>query len=148
MTSYNHRHIAKLQGWLIAGLAMCVLIAAGCAAEEIPTAESTEGGVTFNPVVTSISSEPDGMDIIWTATVVDDTPDEPVSYLWSFEPADETILAEFSVEDENPGIMSGYDQNVAGTISLTVTDVDGGLTTVSFDLTEGQFPDQIVFDTE
>lgn len=100
--------------------------------------------VSFAPVVSALLGKRNGSDVTWTATVSDDGPLAALSYAWSFAPASGSPAASFSVADANPGVLSGYDPTVNGEVTLTVTDGDGLVTSVSFTLVAGQFPDGVV----
>jgi hypothetical protein len=78
--------------------------------------------------------------------VSDDGPVGELGYGWSFTQDAGTPGAGFGIEDENPGVMGGYDETVAGEIELAVRDGDGLVTTVTFALVAGQFPDALVVD--
>ncbi len=97
--------------------------------------------VGFAPVVTALSAKRTGNQVSWTVTVSDDKALSLLSFAWSFSQTAGTTGAAFSTADANPGVLSGYDQTVAGTITLTVTDGDVLSTTISFALSAGQFPD-------
>lgn len=98
---------------------------------------------TFAPIVQSLSGRRDGSDIVWTALATDDVDQPPdLAYIWSFDPSSATSAA-FTVSDSNPGLMSGYNEDVSGSITLTVTDSDSESTVVTFQLPAGLFPDEL-----
>lgn len=97
----------------------------------------------FAPVVTAIDGSRQGTTVTWTATVVDDDP--TLFYTWSADLTGESSPA-FRDPSTNPALLDGYDQAVAGTLTLVVS--DGVLSsTVTINLPAGQFPDTLqVFD--
>jgi hypothetical protein len=101
--------------------------------------------VTFAPVITAILGKRSGAGVVWTATLTDDKPLSELSYAWSFSGSGGAV---FSPANTNPGALTGYDETVAGTITLSVTDGDGLTTTVDFALVAGQFPDVVVINTD
>ena len=98
-------------------------------------------GVFFAPVVVSLNAKPSGDVITWTAVVDDDKPLSEITYLWGFTG---TGAAGFADGEVNPADLSGYDDEVTGVITLSVTDGDGLATTINFDLVSGQYPDDVV----
>lgn len=104
---------------------------------------SPEVVVSFAPVVTGILGKRTGGDVTWTVTATDDKDVALLTYGWSFAQSAGTPGAAFTVSGANPGVLSGYDETVAGTVTLTVTDGDGLSTTVTFALNAGQFPDSL-----
>ena len=114
---------------------------------------STDVNVNLSPVLgTVIGNRANGTgDITWTATVTDDVDDPAtqVTYLWSFtQSAGCCIVASFTgtggTNNANPGVLVDYDETVVGTVQLQMTDLDGGVTTATFPLILGQFPDSVV----
>jgi hypothetical protein len=71
-----------------------------------------------------------------TATVSDDGPLADLRYQWTMEGY------EFSDPTSNPTVLLNYDENLAGTVTLRVTDEDGsGRTTLlTRPLSIGEFP--------
>ena len=106
----------------------------------------TGAGVTiqFNPVITAVSAERSGTYVTFTAAVSDDGPAEELRYLWSFDNG-----LSFKDPSSNPAALLGYSETVSGTLTLTVTDQNGtgGSTTLSYLISQGQFPDSVVVDT-
>lgn len=98
----------------------------------------------FAPVITGILGRRTGNDVTWTATVNDDGPASALVYSWAFVPDDPSSSASFSTANANPGVLSGYDESLSGTVSLTVTDGDNLSTTVTFALPAGQFPNTVM----
>ncbi|MGK5094520.1 LamG-like jellyroll fold domain-containing protein [Deltaproteobacteria bacterium TL4] len=96
--------------------------------------------VQFNPVVTALKTTRSGTDIIWTATVNDDTAASTLRYLWTF--AGKTFVDATT----NPATLQNYTEATTGNLVLKVTDVNGtgGSTTVTYPLAEGQFPDNAI----
>ena len=114
---------------------------------------STDVNVNLSPVLGSvIGNRANGTgDITWTATVTDDVDDPAtdLTYLWSFvQTAGDFLTASFTgtggINNANPGVMVDYDETVVGTVQLQMTDLDGGVTTATFPLNAGQFPDSVV----
>ena len=109
----------------------------------IPTTSATIN-LLWAPAVTTLNGYRTGSLVTWTANVMDDQDIGLLTYLWSFSQTGGTPGASFTVSGANPGVLSGYDQTVTGTISLTLTDGDGLSTMISFSLPAGQFPDTTV----
>ncbi|MCY1018414.1 RTX toxin [Pyxidicoccus sp. MSG2] len=108
--------------------------------------DNTEVLVLFNPVINGLDGyrAPDSSDVVFTATVDDDGPADALRYAWSFTPADGTTpdpLPVFSGQT-NPTTFQNYATSVRGTLRLAVTDEAGagGTTTLSYNLTPNQFP--------
>ena len=105
-----------------------------------------ESGISiqFNPVITAVSAERNGTQVLFAASASDDGPAEELRYNWSFSGG----LA-FDEPAVNPGLLQGYTQAATGTITLTVTDQNGtgGSTSISYPITSGQFPDNPVVNT-
>jgi len=99
--------------------------------------------VTFNPVVTGMMASRSGSNVKWTATVSDDGPISALTYLWQFSGG-----LSFVDPTTNPATLAGYNQSTTGTIQLSVTDGNGGTTTVSFTLPPGLFPDAVLTSTD
>ncbi|ACY13689.1 chromosome condensation regulator [Haliangium ochraceum] len=113
------------------------------------TVLDTTSNVRFNPVVRSLTvngtSEPGS--VILSADVSDDGPAEDLSYAWTYSPAEGTPAGSFAAGGTgNPGVFEGYTVAHEGTLSLDVSDADGGLTTLSYELMPAQFADVIVDD--
>ena len=98
-------------------------------------------GVLFAPVVVSLNGKRSGDAVTWTAVVDDDKPLSEITYLWGFTG---TVSAGFADGAVNPADLSGYDDEVTGVITLSITDGDGLTTTITFDLFSGQYPDDVV----
>jgi uncharacterized protein YkwD len=103
---------------------------------------------TFAPSVTALHGGRSGSTVTWEAAVADDDLPEALGFSWSFSQSGGTAGAAFSADPTaNPAALTGYDETVTGTITLTVTDatVPAPLsTTVTFGLVAGQFPDVVV----
>ncbi len=91
--------------------------------------------VLFNPAITSVSASRSGSEVTFLAGVSDSGPSNQLTYNWSFDGG-----LSFTNSAANPAVLQGYDENVAGTLSLTVANGSGRSTTVSFAITPGQFP--------
>ena len=103
---------------------------------------------TFAPSVTALHAGRSGSTVSWEAVVADDGLPEELGFAWAFSQSGGTAGAAFSGDaTTNPAALTGYDETVTGTVTLTVTDatVPAPLsTTVSFGLVAGQFPDVVV----
>ncbi len=106
---------------------------------------NTELQVLFNPVINSLttSREHGTGNVTFEASVADNEAASSLQYAWSFKPADGTSfnpMPGFS-GNTNPTTLRGYTTAVQGTITLEVTDSDGGKTTLDYPLTPNQYPD-------
>jgi hypothetical protein len=101
------------------------------------TTTNNDLSVFISPVVATINGERNGADIVWTADVIDDGPQNALTYLWEYSGS-----GGFSFVDplSNPVVLQNYSPSVSGTITLTVTDGDGGETSIGFHLAVNQFP--------
>lgn len=100
---------------------------------------------SFAPSLTAVQISHNGSELSYLAEVADDGPLGEISYQWSFTQSEGTPGAAFtSGGSGNPGVLTGYDETVAGSISLLLTDGDGLSTTATFALVAGQFPDDLV----
>jgi alpha-tubulin suppressor-like RCC1 family protein len=114
-----------------------------------PTDGVKETTVTalFNPVIHALDGRRQAItgDVAFTATVTDDTPEDRLTYAWSFEPeGDDAPRPSFS-HQTNPTTLRPYTPALRGRLKLAVTDVDGGTTTLEYRLAPNQFPDELVF---
>lgn len=112
------------------------------------TTTDAEATTSFAPSVTELSASTEGDTVTWEATAADDGPEEDLSYHWSFAQHGGTDGAHFADPAANPAALTGHDQTVFGTVTLTVTDGDGLSTTISFDLVAGQFAHEDEADAE
>ncbi len=100
--------------------------------------------VVFNPVINNLEASRalGTSEVTWTASVADDKATEALTYAWSFTPsAPVTPLPSFTAQ-ANPTVMQDYSVTLQGTLTLVVTDGDGGATTAKYLLGPNQFPDQ------
>ncbi len=106
---------------------------------------TTAINVQFDPVITAVDAVRSGSDVTFTATVSDDGPAGELRYLWTFDNA----AASFADGTTNPAVLQGYDETIAGIVTLTVTDRNGsgGNTALTYTISAGQFPDTVVVDT-
>lgn len=98
---------------------------------------SVQVGLTFTPVIQDLQIRRTAIDqLTLTATVSDDGPLADLRYQWAMEGY------EFSDPTSNPTVLLNYDENLAGTVTLRVTDEDGsGRTTLlTRPLSIGEFP--------
>jgi alpha-tubulin suppressor-like RCC1 family protein len=108
---------------------------------------NTEVLVLFNPVINGLDGRRvgDTSNVIFSATVADDGPDAALRYAWSFIPPQDVTYdpAPTFSGPTNPATLSNYTTSVRGTLTLAVTDENGagGTTTLSYNLTPNQFPD-------
>ncbi|MBF0350489.1 MAG: hypothetical protein HQM11_05625 [SAR324 cluster bacterium] len=94
----------------------------------------------FNPSIENLASQRVGDNIILEATVTDDKALSNLNYSWTFS-GDATRFANPTV---NPAQLTGYTTNDAGMIELVVTDADGGSSTLQYNLSKEQFPNDDV----
>ena len=98
---------------------------------------SVQIGLTFTPVIEDLQLRRSAIDqLTLTAIVSDDGPLADLRYQWSMEGN------EFSDLTSNPTVLLNYNDNLAGTLTLRVTDEDGtGRTTLlTRPLSTGEFP--------
>jgi alpha-tubulin suppressor-like RCC1 family protein len=110
-------------------------------------AQNTEFNVLFNPVINSLSAQRilGTGDLLWNAGVTDDGPAAALSYLWTFAPSGSFVPEpEFLDETTNGTTLTNYSDVVAGTLTLAVTDGNGGTTTMHTPISAGQFPSNIL----
>ena len=100
--------------------------------------------VQFNPVINALAAHrPVGTsEVLWKATVVDDAPLAELKYKWSFTPNGTFSPApDFAdLGATNPARMVNYTPALQGELKLSVTDAQGGETTLTYALTPDQFP--------
>lgn len=111
-----------------------------------PADVATGVNVKFNPAVLGITGQRNGSTVTWQADV-DSVGDAAfLEYQWGFTAT--SGVAQFAVNSLNPASMDAYEETVAGTIDLQVTDTSpsGGVTNYSYELVAGQFPDVLVAD--
>ena len=106
---------------------------------------NTRPSVLFNPVVKELEANGtlNANEVQLTADVSDDGDAALRTYQWSFTPNTGTATATFADTTANPGIMQGYTVDHQGTITLAVTDENGGTTTLYYELLPNQFADAI-----
>jgi alpha-tubulin suppressor-like RCC1 family protein len=100
--------------------------------------------VVFNPVINSLSASRalGTSQVTWTAGVADDKSLDALTYAWSFAPSVPVTPAPAFTTQANPTVMQNYAVTLQGTLTLQVTDGDGGTTTLKYQLGANQFPDQ------
>lgn len=99
----------------------------------------------WSPTVTALGGKRTGNSITWTATAVDEG--SSLSYAWSYTAISGDVLT-FTVDNLNPGVMTGYSNpsTTWGTLTLVVTDDDNLSTTINFAISADQFPNSVVTD--
>ena len=101
-----------------------------------PTSGSAEMAIFFNPIIQGIDIEQVGADVKLNATVVDENDLEAaLTYLWEIF----TGPSFNATSALNPATLSGYNPSFEGIFVLTVTDTDGGATTIGVPLDQTAF---------
>ncbi|WP_434782004.1 RCC1 domain-containing protein [Corallococcus caeni] len=103
----------------------------------------TSVAVLFNPVINGLNAQRTGTDVKFTATVADDTPEEALTYAWTFTPSTGTTpdpVPAFTTQT-NPTTLQHYATTLQGDLKMSVTDTNNGTTTLNYKLTPDQFPD-------
>jgi alpha-tubulin suppressor-like RCC1 family protein len=106
----------------------------------------TNLAVLFNPVINGLNAHRTGTGVKFTATVADDTPEEALVYAWDFTPSAGTTpdpVPAFTTQT-NPSSLQHYATTLQGVLKLSVTDTNNGTTTLTYQLTPDQFPDEPV----
>lgn len=108
------------------------------------TVDDAQPSVLFNPVILGLTAN--GTEIAnavqLQADVSDDGAAAQLAYQWRFTPAAGTPTATFIDNGQgNPAVLGNYTTDVQGTISLAVTDENGGTTTLYYQLLPDQFAD-------
>ncbi|MFP2928443.1 RCC1 domain-containing protein [Pyxidicoccus sp. 3LG] len=100
--------------------------------------------VLFNPVIAGLEARrlENSGNVVFTATIEDD--DATHTYAWSFTPEGSFEPAPALTFTDNVAILANYTTAVQGILSLSVTDPDGGQTTLTYLLTPNQFPDDLI----
>jgi hypothetical protein len=106
-----------------------------------PTLVNNNVTLIFNPTIHSVNIHREGDSLIWTANAEGISGNENLSYQWKFN-GDPISPIDYA----NPGVMSNYNENISGTITLTVTDknLNGGQTHYNINLYPNAFPKDIV----
>ncbi|NOK33289.1 RTX toxin [Corallococcus exercitus] len=106
----------------------------------------TSVAVLFNPVINGLNGQRTGTDVKFTAAVADDTPEEALTYAWTFTPSAGTTPtpAPAFTTQTNPTTLQNYATSLQGVLKLSVTDTNNGTTTLTYQLTPNQFPDEPV----
>jgi len=107
-----------------------------------PIVHNIHPTVAFNPVILSLTAN--GSEVQNTvelfADVSDDSPQDRLTFQWSFAPNPGAPAATFANGGlGNPGLFQGYTVDHQGTITLAVTDENNGTTTLHYTLTPNQF---------
>lgn len=117
--------------------------------EDIPGGE-VEMNVSFNPSILNVGGHRvDGSDqVTWTAAVSDDEGLAGLTYQWGFTPDDPSLaFAPLAGQDEtNPATFGGYTLETEGELTLSVTDEDGGITTLHYNILSNLFPESVDYD--
>lgn len=115
-------------------------------AHGVPIVRAPALSVLFNPVILALEANgtavPDAVQL--TATVSDDGDPAALAYQWRYTPDQGTPSAIFANDGAgNPGLFQSYTVIHQGTITLEVTDEEGGNTTLYYQMVPGQFADAI-----
>lgn len=107
--------------------------------------KDAEVSVLFNPVINSIAARRvlDTNNVIFEASVADDGDVSTLVYNWQFEAPTGTLYDPapgFPEAANNPTTLVNYTDLVQGKVTFTVTDANGGVTTLFYNLTPDQFP--------
>ncbi len=94
--------------------------------------------VSFYPVVAALGGKRIGDDVVWSAVVSDDGPQDELTYLWAYDGG-----LEFEDDTSHDAKMQDYSSTDTGTLTLTVTDENGSgsSTQIGYVLVSGLFPD-------
>ncbi len=115
-------------------------------ADGIDGVENTRPSVLFNPVVLELvangTATPGTVELL--ANISDDGDPADLTFQWTYTPADGTPDATFADNGQtNPALLEGYTVDHQGTITFAVTDINGGTTTLIYELVPNQFADVI-----
>jgi hypothetical protein len=103
--------------------------------------------VQFAPVITAIGVQRSGPDVTFTAVVSDKAP-TTLTYEWGFaENTDGDATGSglsFVDYTTNPAVLQGYDETKSGNLTLRVRNGAGGATIVSYNISPGMLPDNMV----
>ena len=107
--------------------------------------KNTDVSVLFNPVINSIAARRvlDTNNVIFEASVADDGDMSTLIFNWNFQlPTGTTYDPEpgFPEAGNNPTTLVNYTDQVQGKVTLTVKDANDGVTTLFYNLTPDQFP--------
>jgi len=99
--------------------------------------------LSYNPVIKGVSVLRESTQLAWSLSVDTIGDEHNLQYFWDFDPSAGSSL--FAIEDTNPGIMDGYNNESSGRVTVTVTDssINGGSTTYNYELNAGIFPNII-----
>jgi len=101
--------------------------------------------ILFNPWITNFKSGPRiGSNVKWSVVASDDKPAENLIYNWKFNGNSQFSMVSFLNSSLSEATLINYNQLVTGTITLTITDGEGGSTVIKYILPAGMFPDCIV----
>ena len=108
-------------------------------------ATDTRIQVRYNPVINAVTTTrpPGTTDVTWEATVSDNSDISTLTYQWTFTPGATftPVPALAGTGQTNPATLQSYSEPVYGTMQLEVTDPDGGVTSLLYNLMPSQFPD-------
>ncbi|HZI07795.1 MAG TPA: RTX toxin, partial [Archangium sp.] len=116
--------------------------------------KDTEVSVLFNPVINSIAARRllDTNFVRFEAGVADDGDVSTLVYDWGFAAASGTSYDPapgfYDTAGNNPATLSNYTAVVQGKVTLKVTDAHLGTTTLFYNLTPDQFPNNPVVEGE
>lgn len=98
--------------------------------------------VVFNPFLIHLNDGPgDGSVVPFAATAGDDKPVEELFYLWTFDSGGLFPSVTFEDSTSDQATLINYDENITGTVTLNITDGDGGSTVFTIPVIEGQYKD-------
>jgi len=101
----------------------------------------------FNPVINHLSGQRfiGTNNVLFTAAVSDDGPLSDLSYQWTFAPSGNFNPTPDFIDDSTNGTtLTNYTEDVAGTLTLAVSDADGGITTIHTQIMPDQFVEPTV----
>ena len=109
----------------------------------VDSVSNTGVTVLFNPVINALNGSRVGAsgDVVFTASVADDSPESQLTYAWSFTPTGSFTPAPTIEGTTRTGTLHNYTTALQGTLKVVVTDPDGGATSLFYPLIPNEFPD-------
>ncbi|MCP4755327.1 MAG: PKD domain-containing protein [Proteobacteria bacterium] len=112
---------------------------------QVVLGDGSGASIVFNPWITHFLAGPRvGSHVSFSVAADDDKPVENLVFSWMFDGAGQHPTVTMVNADTAEAILVNYNENVTGTISVGVTDGDGGSTVLNYTLEAGLFPDCIV----